>query len=510
MTSVDSRFPIPDFRSRSPSRLLVANRGEIALRIFRACRDLGIETVAVFSDADRMAPHVAAADYAVRLGPAPAAESYLSVPALLDAARKTGATLIHPGYGFLAENAGFARACVDAGLTFVGPAPDAIEAMGSKTQSRERMRAAGVPIVPGMTSPARDAAAIAEFGRSAGYPLLLKASAGGGGKGMRRVESESDTAAAFARAASEAKLYFGDGAVYAEKLIERPRHVEVQVVGDRHGRIVAVGERECSVQRRHQKVIEECPSPAVGETLRARLCDAAVSAARAVAYTSCGTVEFLLAPDGSFYFLEMNTRLQVEHPVTEEVWGVDLAAEMIRVALGEPLSFGPMTARGHAIECRIYAEDPRQGFSPSPGTITALRLPAGPGIRNDVGVEQGSVVPIDYDPMLGKLIVHAPDRPSVLSRLKRALSEYEISGVETTLPLFRRLCELPEFHSGDFDVQWLDRCLAAGLFDAPSVGDEDILLAAAGAARPASSIPVEITGNGDSAWRRESRRDLLR
>ncbi|MEO8192197.1 MAG: biotin carboxylase N-terminal domain-containing protein, partial [Acidobacteriota bacterium] len=311
-------------------RLLVANRGEIALRIFRACRDLGIETVAVFSDADRTAPHVAAADYAVRLGPAPAAESYLSVPALLAAARKTGAGLIHPGYGFLAENAGFARACVEAGLIFVGPTPEAIDAMGSKTESRERMRAAGVPIVPGMTTPAKDASEIALFGKSAGYPLLLKASAGGGGKGMRRVENESETAAAFARASSEAKLYFGDGAVYAEKLIERPRHVEVQVVGDCQGRIVAVGERECSVQRRHQKVIEECPSPVVGPALRARLSEAAVAAARAVGYTSCGTVEFLLASDGSFYFLEMNTRLQVEHPVTEEVWGVDLAAEMIR------------------------------------------------------------------------------------------------------------------------------------------------------------------------------------
>ncbi|MCA1580570.1 MAG: ATP-grasp domain-containing protein [Acidobacteria bacterium] len=493
-------------------RLLVANRGEIALRIFRACRDLGIETVAVFSDADRLAPHVAAADYAVRLGPAPAAESYLSIPALLDAARKTSATLIHPGYGFLAENAGFARACVRAGLTFVGPAADAIEAMGSKTESRARMRAAGVPIVPGMTSPARDAAEIARFGHESGFPILLKASAGGGGKGMRRVENEAEAAAAFARTSSEAKLSFGDGAVYAEKLIERPRHVEVQVVGDRQGRIVAVGERECSIQRRHQKVIEECPSPVVDGALRARLSEAAVAAARAVRYTSCGTVEFLLAPDGSFYFLEMNTRLQVEHPVTEEVFGVDLAVEMIRIARGEPLSFGDLAPRGHAIECRIYAEDPRQGFAPSPGTITALRLPAGPGIRNDVGVEAGSVVPIDYDPMLGKLIVHGPDRQAALSRLRRALSEYEISGVETTLPLFRRLCELPEFLSADFDVQWLDRRLAGGLFEQRGPSKEEILLAAAGAARPA---PKETTNGArpdedGSLWRRESRRDLLR
>ncbi len=497
--------------SARPPRLLVANRGEIALRIFRACRDLGIETVAVFSDADRSAPHVAAADYAVRLGPAPASESYLSVLALLAAAKKTSATLIHPGYGFLAENAGFARACVDAGLIFVGPTPEAIDAMGSKTVSRERMREAGVPIVPGMTTPAKDASEIAGFGKRAGYPLLLKASAGGGGKGMRRVENESETAAALARASSEAKLYFGDGAVYAEKLIDRPRHVEVQVVGDRHGRIVAVGERECSVQRRHQKVIEECPSPVVGPALRARLSEAAVAAARAVEYTSCGTVEFLLASDESFYFLEMNTRLQVEHPVTEEVWGVDLAAEMIRIALGEPLSFGELEPRGHAIECRIYAEDPRRGFAPSPGTITSLRLPSGPGVRNDVGVESGSVVPIDYDPMLGKLIVHGPDRPTALARLKRALSEYEISGVETTLPLFRRLLEIPEFAAGDFDVQWLDRRLAEGLFQERLPDDQEILLAAAGAASPRAASRTEARRAEDaSPWRRESRRELLR
>jgi acetyl-CoA carboxylase biotin carboxylase subunit len=494
-------------------RLLVANRGEIALRVFRACREMGIETVAVYSDADRRAPHVAAADHAVRLGPAPARESYLCVPAILEAARKTGAKLLHPGYGFLSENAAFARACREAGLTFVGPTPEAIEAMGSKTGSRQLMDRAGVPIVPGMTQPAAGPAEIAAFGRKAGYPILLKASAGGGGKGMRRVEREAEVASAFERARSEALTFFGDGAVYAEKLVERPRHVEVQVVGDLRGRRAAVGERECSLQRRHQKVVEECPSPAVDEALRGRLSAAAVAAADAVSYSSCGTVEFLLAPDGSFYFLEMNTRLQVEHPVTEEVFGVDLAREMIAIALGEPLSLPPVgvSPRGHSIECRIYAEDPLQGFAPSPGRITALRLPQGPGVRNDVGIEAGSVVPIDYDPMLGKLIVHGSSRARALERLARALSEYEISGVVTTVPLFAALSADPDFRAGAFDVQWLDRWLAAGRLAAPSGARPEIVsLAAAGlhALEDGASAPApDATASG---WRLTARRESLR
>ena len=496
-------------------RLLVANRGEIAVRIFRACRDLGIETVAVYSDADRSSPHVAMADYAARLGPAPARESYLSVPALLEAARRTEATLVHPGYGFLAENAGFAQACADAGLVFVGPRPEAIAAMGSKTGSRELMRRAGVPVVPGMQRPAADTAELVAFARSAGYPLLLKASAGGGGKGMRRVDSEAELAAAFQRVSSEAQASFGDGAVYAEKLIEKPRHVEVQVVGDAAGRIVAVGERECSIQRRHQKVVEECPSPQVGsdEALRQRLFDAAVAAARAVGYTSCGTVEFLLAPDKSFYFLEMNTRLQVEHPVTEEVWGVDLAAAMIRIALGEPLPFAAdsLRPRGHAIECRIYAEDPRRGFAPSPGRIRALRLPQGPGVRNDVAVETGSIVPIDYDPMLGKLVVHGEDRSQALVRLARALDEYEIAGVETTLPLFRALVRDGEFRDAAFDVQWLDRRLGEGLMPEEPIAPEEIALTAVSLAAQESAAAVGRANGGDaSAWQLAARRESLR
>ncbi len=472
---------------------------------------MGLDTVAVYSDADREAPHVAAADFAVRLGPAPARESYLSIPALLAAAKKTGAALVHPGYGFLAENAGFAGACRDAGLTFVGPSPEAIAAMGSKTGSRRLMEKAGVPVVPGTAGPAKGPAELAQFGRRVGFPILLKASAGGGGKGMRRVDSEADLAAALARVAAEASASFGDGAVYAEKLIERPRHVEVQVVGDGRGRIVAVGERECSIQRRHQKVVEECPSPVVDPALRARLFEAALAAAGAVDYASCGTVEFLLAPDGSFYFLEMNTRLQVEHPVTEEVWGVDLAAAMIRIALGEPLPFAAesLAPRGHAIECRIYAEDPRRGFAPSPGVIAALRLPLGPGVRHDVGIEAGSTVPIDYDPMLGKLVVHGPDRASAIARLSRVLGDYEIGGLETTLPLFRALVADPEFRSGAFDVQWLDRRLEAGNLFGGSESADDALLAAIGLAI-AEPVSAGSPAEEPSLWRARARRETVR
>jgi acetyl-CoA carboxylase biotin carboxylase subunit len=496
-------------------RLLVANRGEVALRIFRACRDLDIETVAVFSDADRLSPHVAAADYAVRIGPAPAPQSYLSIPALLEAARKTKADLVHPGYGFLAESAAFARACREAGLRFVGPSPEAIEAMGSKTGSRRLMSAAGVPVVPGTDGPVSGSDELSAFAHRVGFPILVKASAGGGGKGMRRVDGEADLAAAFARVASEAELSFGDRAVYAEKLIERPRHVEVQVAGDTHGSVVTVGERECSIQRRHQKVVEECPSPAVTPSLRDALAAAAAAAARAVRYDSCGTVEFLLSPDGSFYFLEMNTRLQVEHPVTEEVWGVDLVTEMIRIALGERLSFesADLVPRGHAIECRLYAEDPVHGFAPSPGRIEALRLPEGPGVRNDVGIEAGSLVPVDYDPMLGKLIVHGRDRGEALRRLARALAEYELTGIESTLVLFRRLVTDEEFRAAAFDVQWLDRRLANGWMKPPSESDEDVLLGAVAlatsAATPATTIATP-AGNGRSLWSNAARREGLR
>jgi acetyl-CoA carboxylase biotin carboxylase subunit len=492
-------------------RLLVANRGEIAVRIFRACRDLGIETVAVFSDADRAALHVTMADYAVRLGPAPATESYLSVSRILEAAKKTGASIVHPGYGFLAESADFARACADAGLTFVGPSPAAIEAMGAKTTSRALMQAAGVPVVPGTTTPARDAGELAEFARGAGYPVFLKASAGGGGKGMRRVDSEADLAAALSRASSEARAYFGDGSIYAEKLLERPRHIEVQIAADRRGRRVAVGERECSIQRRHQKVVEECPSPAVLPEVRARLFSAALAAAEAVGYDSCGTVEFLLAPNGSFYFLEMNTRLQVEHPITEEVWGVDLAREMIRAALGEPLSFAAedLAPRGHAIECRVYAEDASRAFAPSPGTVNRLRLPQGPGVRNDVGIEAGSTVPIDYDPMLGKLVVAGADRSVTIERLSRALDEYEITGVETTLPLFRALVRDSDFRAATFHTQWLEAWLAGQSLDPPEARVEEAILAA-GCVSIDGDARVLARPDRGSRWKATARVEALR
>jgi acetyl-CoA carboxylase biotin carboxylase subunit len=498
--------------SPTGGKLLVANRGEIAIRIFRACREMGISTVAVYSDADRDSLHVGYADEACRIGPAPARESYLAVDRILDAAQRTGAGMIHPGYGFLAENAAFARACRDAGLTFVGPPPEAIEAMGSKTESRRRMIEAGVPVVPGMSRAATPDDVIA-FAREAGYPILLKASAGGGGKGMRAVAAEGEVRAAFERAASEAQAFFGDAAVYAEKLVDGARHVEVQVVFDAAGRCAAVGERECSIQRRHQKVVEECPSPVVDPALRAALGEAALAAARAVGYVSCGTVEFLLDRSGRFYFLEMNTRLQVEHAITEEVWGVDLVREMISIARGEPLSFaaGDLAPRGHAIECRIYAEDPERNFAPSPGRIEFLALPQGPGVRHDVGVESGSIVPIDYDPMLGKLIATGRSRAEAIARLGRALAEYEVVGIKTSLPFFRDLVEDPEFLAAAFDTGWLDRRLARGeTAPSPPADDDVAVLAAAVLARSEEKRFAAPRRGRISAWRDAARRGALR
>jgi acetyl-CoA carboxylase biotin carboxylase subunit len=439
------------------TRLLIANRGEIAVRIIRACRDLGISPVAVYSEADRGALHVRLADHAVAIGAPPARESYLVPEKLLAAAKKTGATLVHPGFGFLSENAAFAQAVVDAGLTWVGPKPSSIAAMGSKTESRERMLAAGVPVVPGMTTPAASAAEIAAFGRASGFPLLLKAAAGGGGKGMRVVRSEGEVPDAFERTRSEAKSYFADERVYAELFVEHPRHIEVQVLGDATGKVVAIGERECSLQRRHQKVMEECPSAAVSPELRARMEEVAVAAAKAVDYVSAGTVEFLLARDGRFFFLEMNTRIQVEHPVTEMVYGVDLVAEMIRIAQGKEMSLaGKPPARGHAIECRVYAEDPGRGFAPSPGKITALRWPGGPGIRVDAGLTAGDTVPLDYDPMVAKITAWGTDRDQARRRMLRALAETRIQGIQTSVPFFVSLLEDPRVIANDVSTQFLD------------------------------------------------------
>ena len=444
--------------------MLVANRGEIAVRVLRALRELDIASVVVFSSADRRELPVLLADEAHEIGPPPSRESYLRGEAIVELASRLGVDGIHPGYGFLSENAAFAGLCETAGITFIGPSSHAIAVMGSKTESRRLMIEAGVPVVPGGTTPLEDSDAAREAALGLGYPVMLKAAAGGGGKGMRMVRREEDLAAAFRAATSEALSSFGDGAVYVEKYVDRPRHVEIQVLGDHHGNVISLGERECSLQRRHQKVVEEAPSLAVDATLRRRMGDAAVRAAAAVSYTGAGTVEFLLAPDGSFYFLEMNTRLQVEHPVTELVTGVDLVVAQIRVAEGHPLpaELRDITPRGHAVEVRLYAEDPYRNFAPSPGRIELLRLPQGPGVRNDCGVVQGSEVTIHYDPMLAKLIVWGEDRPQALRRLRRALGELRVEGIKTTAPLFLDLLDDEDFLAARLDIGMLDRKLQAG------------------------------------------------
>ncbi len=488
-------------------KLLIANRGEIAVRIIRACREMGIGTVAVFSEVDRLAPHVLMADEAHAIGPAPAAESYLDVDRILAAAAAAGADLVHPGYGFLAENAEFAERVLDAGLTWVGPPPEAIRLMGSKTESRRLAAEAGAPLIPGLLDPLEDVGQLEAFAREHGFPVLLKAVAGGGGKGMRRVDRMEELAAAFDRARSEGMAYFGDGRVYVERLVDRPRHVEVQVAADGHGNAVAVGERECSIQRRHQKVVEECPSPAVTPAVREELYRAALAVVRASAYRSVGTVEFLMDRDGKVYFLEMNTRLQVEHPVTEEVYGVDLVQEQIRIALGEKLSWtqDELQPRGHAIECRVYAEDPFRGFAPSPGKITYLRRPGGPGIRVDSGVLNGSVVPLDYDPMLSKLVVWGPDRPSAVRRLRRALGEYCIAGIATTLPLFRLLARLPEFQEARFHTAFLDELLASDrIGELTGAGDPEAVRVAVVAAACLATLEAGHLGDDPFEHARES------
>jgi acetyl-CoA carboxylase biotin carboxylase subunit len=442
------------------SKILIANRGEIAVRIIRACRDLGITPVAVYSEVDAEAVHVALSDEAVCIGPAPSVQSYLNIDAIIKAARTTGAEAIHPGYGFLAENAEFARAVTAAGLVFIGPTPEAMQIMGSKTSARRAALEAGVPIVPGtvdaLSSPEEAAATAEQFG----YPVMLKASAGGGGKGMRLVSSSQDLRSAFDNAKSEAAAAFGDSSLYLEKVIERPRHIEIQVFADTQGNVVHLGERECSIQRRHQKVIEECPSPINDAGLRDRMGTAAVKLARAVNYVGAGTVEFLVADvTRDFYFLEMNTRLQVEHPVTELVTGMDLVREQIAVAAGAPLSFNQEEIGwfGHAIECRVYAEDPNNNFFPSPGRISYLRAPAGPGIRDDSGVELNSEVSIHYDPLISKLAAWGRTRNESIDRLRRALDEYEVGGIKTTLPFFREIVRDEEFRSGRLDTGFIAR-----------------------------------------------------
>jgi acetyl-CoA/propionyl-CoA/long-chain acyl-CoA carboxylase, biotin carboxylase, biotin carboxyl carrier protein len=433
------------------TKVLVANRGEIAIRIFRTLRELRIGSVAVYSDIDRTTLHPTFADEAIALGGATAAESYLVVEKLLDAARTTGAEAVHPGYGFLAENAGFAQAVEDAGLVWIGPPPAAIELMGSKTRARQLMQSAGVPIIPGTTEPLGSAAAVVALGDEIGYPLLIKAAAGGGGKGMEIVRSAADAEQAFATAQRQGLAYFADASVYAERFLEDPRHVEVQVLADAHGNVIHLGERDCTLQRRHQKLVEETPSPAVSPELRARIGAIAVDAARAVGYRSAGTIEGLLSPEGDYFFMEMNTRIQVEHTVTEEVTGLDLIREQVLIAAGEPLSLSQddVVLRGHAIECRINAEDPSKGFLPSPGRITSYREPAGPGVRVDSGVTAGTQISGAYDPMIAKLIVWDTDRDAARRRMLRALSEFEIGGVASLVGFHQALLSHRCFIAGE-------------------------------------------------------------
>jgi len=433
------------------SKVLVANRGEIAVRIFRTLRDMGLKSVAVYSDVDRNALHPRFADEAYALQGATSAETYLVVEKLLAACAATGAEALHPGYGFLAENAGFAQAVEDAGLVWIGPPPAAIDLMGSKTRARQAMQAAGVPIIPGTTDPVGSAEEVVALGAEIGYPLLIKAAAGGGGKGMKTVYSAEEAAQAFESAQREGRSYFADPSVYVEKYLEDPRHVEVQVLADAHGNVIHLGERDCTIQRRHQKLVEETPSPAVTQELRTRIGKIAVDAARAAGYRSAGTIEGLLAPDGSYYFMEMNTRIQVEHTITEVVAGVDLVRAQIQIAQGERLEFAQDEIRlqGHAIECRINAEDPSAGFLPSPGTITAYHEPSGPGVRVDSGVAGGSVVSPLYDPMIAKLIVRGADREDAVGRMLRALGEYEIGGVKTLIGFHKALLSHPCFRAGE-------------------------------------------------------------
>jgi acetyl-CoA carboxylase, biotin carboxylase subunit len=446
-------YPHPPF-----TKILIANRGEIALRVIRAARELGVRCVAVYSEADRLAPHVLAADEAYPIGPAPAGQSYLRGEALIEVALRSGAEAVHPGYGFLSERAPFIRAVTEAGLTFIGPSAAAVEAMGDKTEARKRVTAAGVPVVPGTSEPLVDAEEAIRRGEEIGFPILLKAAAGGGGKGMRIVRAPEEVAGALQAARGEAGAAFGDDAVYVEKYLEGPRHIEIQLLADRHGTTLHLGERECSIQRRHQKMIEEAPSPVLTADERTAMGATAVAAARAVGYEGAGTVEFLYQ-GGHFYFLEMNTRIQVEHPVTELVTGIDLVQWQIRIAAGEALSFSQddISWTGHAIECRITSEDPANGFLPSTGRIEELEPPGGPGVRWDGGIAAGFEVGLYYDPMLAKLIVHAPDRATAIERMRRALSETRLTGVYSSIPFHLAVMDEDDFRAGRIDINYLEK-----------------------------------------------------
>jgi acetyl-CoA carboxylase, biotin carboxylase subunit len=497
-------------------KVLVANRGEIAVRIIRGCRELGIASVAIYSEADAESLHVRAADEAVCVGPASSSQSYLNIGAIIDAATSVNAEAIHPGYGFLAENADFARAVTAAGLTFIGPSADAMELMGSKTSARRVAVQSGVPIVPGTVEALASFEEARKTAEEFGYPVMLKAAAGGGGKGMRLVTSSEELRSSFETAQAEAAAAFGDSALYLEKAVERPRHIEIQIFADTHGNVVHLGERECSIQRRHQKVIEECPSPIDDPDLRQRMGEAAVKIGQTVNYTGAGTIEFLLSDaTREFYFLEMNTRLQVEHPVTELVTGFDLVREQFRVAAGEPLSFTQDDVRwvGHSIECRIYAEDPANNFFPSPGTITYLREPAGPGIRIDSGVAHLSEVSIHYDPMIAKLAVWGRTRNEAIERLRRALDEYQVVGITTTLPFFREVARDDEFVAGKLDTGFIARFNERRVQVGPSQEHVDLAMIAAALHYARHAQPVFVQGGtqvSDGRWKMAGRTAGLR
>jgi acetyl-CoA carboxylase biotin carboxylase subunit len=506
-------------KGRMFKKILIANRGEIAVRILRACRELGIRCAAVFSDADRKSLHVRLADEAYPIGPAPSRESYLRIDKIMDVARRACCDAIHPGYGFLAENAALPRACCDAGLIFIGPSAEAMESLGSKTAGRQLARRSDVPTVPGANDPIEQPEEARALAQNMGYPVLLKAVAGGGGKGMRLVTADSDFSPAWRDASSEALNAFGDPRLYLEKYLDRPRHVEIQILADAHGRVVSLGERECSVQRRHQKVIEEAPSPIMTPELRKKMGDAAVRLARAGGYTNAGTVEFLVDAQLNFYFLEVNTRLQVEHPVTEQVTGLDLVKLQIAIAAGHRLPFAweTITPRGNAIEVRLYAEDPDNNFFPSPGKILSRHAPSGPGIRLDEGVYEGWTVPNDYDPLLSKLIAWGNSREEAIARLRRALEEYTVTGIKTNAALFRRILAEPDFLRGEIHTEWLDELLRR---EHPSMPAKDTSSADAAAIAAAlwhasrwdrHSCPSPRAADHDepSRWKLEARREQL-
>jgi acetyl-CoA carboxylase biotin carboxylase subunit len=505
-------------------KILIANRGEIAVRILRACRELGIRGVAVFSEVDRKSLHVRLADEAYPIGPAPSRESYLCIEKIIDVARRSGCDAVHPGYGFLAENAALPRACAEAGLTFIGPSAEAMEALGSKTAGRQLARRSDVPTVPGANNPIENPDDAQALAQNMGYPILLKAVAGGGGKGMRVVTRDAEFAPAWRDASSEALNAFGDARLYLEKYLERPRHIEIQILADAHGRVVSLGERECSVQRRHQKVIEEAPSQVVTPELRKKMGDAAVRLARAGGYVNAGTVEFLVDAHLNFYFLEVNTRLQVEHPVTEQVTGLDLVKLQIAIAAGHRLPFAweTITPRGHAMEVRLYAEDPDNNFFPSPGKILSRHAPSGPGIRLDDGVYEGWTVPMDYDPLLSKLIAWGNSREETIARLRRALEEYTVTGIKTNAGLFRRILAEPDFLRGEIHTKWLDELLQRSPSAVSSANERASADCAADAAAIAAALfranhSEKTSGQSHarqdcsqpSRWKQEGRRQQL-